>query len=196
MFNDQENQLHQLVLRYQYLEADYSTEARLERNAIIRAISWIPQRHSARFRKYTLNGEDVEQDAQLALLLAIKTWSPRAPFLWWAEQYIKLKVSRSANKHSAFKIPIGKARLLKPLKVEMEEASAVPGYLSEIEWQEMWDRFAESLTDQEKQVVAQGITGYSTTDISQQLGISKTQVRNLAKSGKQKLQVQATESLN
>lgn len=73
-----------------------------------------------RARRYSgfSNYEDLYQDGRLALVAALKTYDlDKGDFFWWANKYIKTKMSREANKHSTIKIPLKHAKEMTPYKV-------------------------------------------------------------------------------
>ena len=74
----------------------------------------------SRTRKYRgfSNYDDLRQDGQVALMLALNSFDPlKGNFFWWANCYIKTKISREANRHSTFKIPIRHTKEVQPYKV-------------------------------------------------------------------------------
>lgn len=75
--------------------------------------------HSRTYKYKTFsNYFDLEQDGFEALLLSLKTYNPsKGSFTWWADKYISTRISRAANAHSTIKVPIKKARELKPHKI-------------------------------------------------------------------------------
>lgn len=74
----------------------------------------------ARTRKYKgfSNYDDLRQDGRLALYLALQSYEPeKGNFFWWANKYIKTKISREANRHSTIKIPLKHTKHVTPYKV-------------------------------------------------------------------------------
>jgi RNA polymerase sigma factor (sigma-70 family) len=74
----------------------------------------------ARTRKYKRfsNYDDLRQDGRLALYLALQSYEPeKGDFFWWANKYIKTKISREANRHSTIKIPLKHTKHVIPYKV-------------------------------------------------------------------------------
>jgi RNA polymerase sigma factor (sigma-70 family) len=70
----------------------------------------------SRYRRFD-NYDDLKQDAYEALFLALESFDPmKGSFLWWANYYINTIVSRCANTHSTIRIPIKKAKELRPHK--------------------------------------------------------------------------------
>jgi DNA-directed RNA polymerase specialized sigma subunit len=74
-------------------------------------------RNTYKYKSFS-NYQDLRQDAFEAILLALNTFdSNKGSFSWWANQYIKTRVSRSANAHSTIRFPISKAKEETPFKV-------------------------------------------------------------------------------
>lgn len=74
----------------------------------------------ARTRRYKgfSNYDDLRQDGRIALYRALQTYKPeKGDFFWWANKYIKTKISREANRHSTIKVPLKHAKLVQPYKV-------------------------------------------------------------------------------
>lgn len=81
------------------------------------------------------NYEDLKQEGREALLLALESYRPeKGDFYWWAVYYIKTKISRQASKHSVIKIPLKKAKNIKPFKV-----AKMPEYSYEVDMDEKID---------------------------------------------------------
>jgi RNA polymerase sigma factor (sigma-70 family) len=78
---------------------------------------FLVEHRTKRYRNFA-NYEDLKQEGRLALLLALASYKPkRGNFFYWANQYIKTKISREANRHSTIRIPIKHARKMMPYKV-------------------------------------------------------------------------------
>lgn len=74
-------------------------------------------RHVAKYKKFS-NYPDLQQDGFEALLMSLNTFNPnKGIFGYWAKQYIKTRVCRSANAHSTIRIPIKKAKEMRPYKI-------------------------------------------------------------------------------
>lgn len=74
----------------------------------------------ARCRRYKgfSNYDDLCQDGRLALYNALQSYEPeKGDFYWWANKYIKTKISREANRHSTIKIPLKHTKHVTPYKV-------------------------------------------------------------------------------
>jgi RNA polymerase sigma factor (sigma-70 family) len=86
-------------------------------NKCVKLMTYLIDYHTRKYKKFA-NYEDLHQDGMLALHLAIKSYEPtKGNFFWWANKYIKTKISREANRHSTIKIPRKKAREMQPFKV-------------------------------------------------------------------------------
>lgn len=73
-------------------------------------------RRCARYRRFD-NHPDLIQDGLEALCLSLETYDPsKGSFIWWANKYIGTRVARAANQHSAIRIPIAKAGVMKPIR--------------------------------------------------------------------------------
>ncbi len=78
---------------------------------------FLVEHRTKKYRNFS-NYEDLKQEGRLALLMALASYNPRkGNFFYWANQYIKTKISREANRHSTIKIPIKQARKTTPWKV-------------------------------------------------------------------------------
>lgn len=72
--------------------------------------------HVAKYRRFS-NYPDLEQEGFEALLMSLNTFDPsKGNFGYWARQYIKTRVCRAANAHSTIRIPIKKAKEMRPHK--------------------------------------------------------------------------------
>ena len=145
------------------------------------------------YKKFA-NYEDLRQDGRVALLFALNSYEPKkGNFFWWANQYIKTKVSREANRHSAMKIPIKHAKHMQPYKVSgfptMIDAS--PNALDQIESDEIKQKFWEAVeklpSDQKKILELNGIKSYSISQISKLLNISRPHCIKLLNEAKKNL---------
>lgn len=99
-------------------------------NVCMEKLKYLVNRWVAKYKKFS-NYPDLEQDGFEALLMSLESYKPeKGPFKCWADLYIKTKVSRAANAHSTIRVPIKKAKDLKPYKVnsvpEMDDESQNP----------------------------------------------------------------------
>lgn len=144
------------------------------------------------------NYPDLVQDGFEALFLALRTYQPKkGDFTWWANKYIKTRISRAANNHSAVKIPLKKAKEMRPHKVK-KIPLLIDGTDSSFDIFEMKENniilkeSIEKLSDKEKEVIlwAYGFKGNSNTSISfvcRQLKLSRPVAMNLLKAAQEKL---------
>jgi RNA polymerase sigma factor (sigma-70 family) len=78
---------------------------------------YLIESRTRRYRAFS-NYDDLRQDGRLALMLALNSYEPsKGDFYWWANQYIKTKICREANRHSSFQIPIKHTKEIQPYKV-------------------------------------------------------------------------------
>lgn len=90
---------------------------RSEKNNCLQNLVWLVTARTGKYKKFP-NYEDLTQDGQEALIMALNSYKPgKGNFLTWAHYYIKTKLSRKANKHSALHIPMAAAKEHKPHKV-------------------------------------------------------------------------------
>lgn len=117
------DEIDQLAIKYIKLKenAKNGSEKNIKdfkkfQNECIKKLTPLVTKKTSKYKKFS-NYKDLEQDGFEALLMALNTYKPeKGSFGFWASQYIKTRVSRSANAHSTIKIPIKKAKLLKPYK--------------------------------------------------------------------------------
>lgn len=94
-------------------ESERNKYSRLMEECITK-LKFLVFNRTSRYRQFS-NFQDLEQDGFEGLMLALHSYNPnKGAFSWWAEKYIKTKISRCANNHSVFRIPIKQARLTKP----------------------------------------------------------------------------------
>jgi RNA polymerase sigma factor (sigma-70 family) len=87
------------------------------RKKCVDTFDFLVDKKTWRYRSFA-NYEDLKQDGRVALMLALKSYDPgKGDFFWWADKYIKTKISREANRHSTIKIPIKHTKRLQPYKV-------------------------------------------------------------------------------
>lgn len=80
-------------------------------------LDYLVEARTRKYRRFS-NYDDLCQDGRLALYLALQSYEPeKGDFYWWANQYIKTKVSREANRHSTIKIPLKHTKHVTPYKV-------------------------------------------------------------------------------
>lgn len=83
----------------------------------IKELEYLIEAKTRRYRGFS-NYDDLCQDGRLALYHALQSYKPeRGDFYWWANKYIKTKISREANRHSTIKIPLKHTKQVTPYKV-------------------------------------------------------------------------------
>lgn len=72
---------------------------------------------ASRYKTFA-NYQDLIQEGRIALLYSLRNFDlAKGSFFWWANQYVKTKMSREANRHSTIKIPIKHAKTMTPYKM-------------------------------------------------------------------------------
>lgn len=116
-----QNLLSKLVLMRRKCAKSKSVKAKLELHRLqaecAKELEYLVEARTRRYRGFA-NYEDLCQDGRIALFLALQSYEPeKGDFFWWANKYIKTKISREANRHSTIKIPLKQTRLVQPYKV-------------------------------------------------------------------------------
>lgn len=115
----------------------------------------------ARARRYKgfSNYDDLCQDGRLALHLALQSYEPdKGDFFWWANKYIKTKISREANRHSTIKIPLKHTKHVQPYKVSqipviVDSNPTALDSLSKIQFDLLVRKAVEKLPEDQKMVI-------------------------------------------
>jgi RNA polymerase sigma factor (sigma-70 family) len=102
-------------------KSNQSKESELEynkyRDLCAKKFDFLVERRARRYKNFA-NYDDLKQDGRLALILALNSYKPgKGDFIYWANQYIKTKISREANRHSTIRIPIKQTKFVQPHKV-------------------------------------------------------------------------------
>ena len=96
---------------------DVKRELANVQESCIKELEYLVEARARRYKNFS-NYDDLCQDGRLALYLALQSYEPeKGDFFWWANKYIKTKISREANRHSTIKIPLKHAKLVQPYKV-------------------------------------------------------------------------------
>ncbi|HMB99997.1 MAG TPA: sigma-70 family RNA polymerase sigma factor [Flavobacteriaceae bacterium] len=140
------------------------------------------------------NYEDLKQDGRVALLLALRNFDPnKGNFYWWANQYIKTKIKREANRHSTIKIPIKQAQTIQPYKVSEIPVviDSAPDPFQNMESSEIKTQVRNAIeklpNDQKKIIELNGIKSYSLNRISKELNMKMPECLKLLNEAKQNL---------
>ncbi len=165
-------------------------------NACLAKLKYLIGSKTYRYKQFS-NFQDLEQDGYEALLLALKTYNPKkGNFSWWAEKYIATRISRSANAHSTIRIPIKKARDLKPFKandfpVMIDESPDACQTTQTIEQKNLIQKAIEQLPELHQKVISM-IYGINTREATLSmttkiLNLSQAQVVKILKEAQEKL---------
>ena len=171
----------------------YKSEYFKYREMCLSNFDYLVKNKTQKYKKFT-NYEDLYQDGRIALLAALNTYSPdKGNFYWWADKYIKTRLSREANRHSTIKIPIKKTKTIQPYKVSQLPTviDLSPSALDEIMNQELKKEISNALgkLPDEQRIILElnGIKSYSINQISKELNIKKSECIKLLKEAKKNL---------
>jgi RNA polymerase sigma factor (sigma-70 family) len=96
------------------LACAYSSASPQEKNNIIKKLSFLIEIRLVRYFRFP-NVQDLRQEGLEGLLFALRSYKAgKSDFAYWANQYIKTKITRSARQHASFKIPLKEK--IKPIK--------------------------------------------------------------------------------
>src|ERR1039457_3578816 len=104
------------------------------------------------------NYPDLIQEGNEMLLKSLRNYNPdKSPFFYWANQYIKTRISRSASNHSVVKFPMGYAKNHIPHREKLP-LMIDRGFLQDqqIEWKENSEQFEkafEKLNKLQKKII-------------------------------------------
>ena len=180
-----------LELQNKAQSGDRSDELRFDayKNICAEKFKSLIVHHTKRYRRFA-NHIDLEQDGFEALINALGTFNPsKGSFAWWANKYIKTRVQRKANAHSTIKIPIKKARDIKPYKISTMPIRVAPGptALEDAERSESYQHIEsamEKLTESQRLVISMkygfnGIRERTVGKILEDLSISRQRYSKL-----------------
>lgn len=147
----------------------------------------------SKYKEYP-NYEDLKQEGRLSLVLALRSFhADKGNFFFWADQYIKTRVKRQANRHSVFHIPIRQIKNVAPHKVlnlPVVVDCAVPAdYL--LEDKELSLSIRSEINklpiEQKKVIELNAIKSYSINQISKELKMSRSDCTKLLQQAKDTL---------
>lgn len=132
-----------------------------------------------KYRNFS-NYQDLQQDGRTGLLMALNSYLPnKGSFFYWANLYIKTKVSREANCHSTIKIPLAKTKEFTPFKetflptlIESSQ-DALKNFQDSEMISYLYDAIEELPDLQKKIIKMSGIKSYSVNEIADDLNISR-----------------------
>lgn len=172
-------------------------------NECITKLQPLVLRRVAKYRKFS-NYPDLEQDGFEALLMSLNTYKPeKGLFSIWADFYIKTRVSRAANAHSTIRVPIKKARDVKPYKTSsmpiMEDTGKNP--FEALEEQESCNSLmsaVDELPPEQREVVTMtyGLNGSrpnTAGNVMERLSISRQQYTKLLTQAKSAIKKQLSD---
>ena len=100
-------------------EQNYYEEYKKHETLCIKQFSYVVEMHANKYKAF-FNYEDLLQEGFEAMLKAMKTYDPeKGSVFWWLNQYIKTRIQRSANTHTAIRYPLTYAREHQPRKENM-----------------------------------------------------------------------------
>lgn len=124
-FHPEEQEANDIAFKYinlkSQVEKNNSIKDKIElkkhEQLCVDKFKYIIDKRSFKYKQFS-NYLDLRQDGFEALFLAMKSYNyNKGNFSWWADKYIATRISRSANAHSTIRIPIKKAKNIKPWKV-------------------------------------------------------------------------------
>lgn len=164
---------------------------------LIEELEYLIQFRVQKYKRFD-NCQDLLQEGRAAILTALNSFTPeKSNFIFWANWYIKTRISREANKHSTIKIPIKKAKTIQPHKVSQEvetffDASdgAYDEYISREIRETVWETL-KTLPHMERKVLElNGIRQHSIQAIAKDLKISEIKCIKLLDHAKQNFRKQ------
>jgi len=166
-------------------------------NFCIDKFKFLVTNRANKYRKFT-NHPDLEQDGFEALILALKTYKAnKGSFSWWANKYIATRISRAANAHSTIRVPIKKARDLKPYKtlglpIMIDSAIDAEKTLQNLELKNILSNAILKLDEKHQKIINmvycfEGHREQSLANVAKKLFISRAQASRLLEEGKNKL---------
>lgn len=157
------------------------------------AFDYLVVTRTQKYRNFA-NYDDLQQEGRMALLLALRSFKLNfGSFFWWADHYIKTKISREANKHSTIKIPIKHAKHCHPYKVSelpiiVDTNLDALQVLEHDEFKQQINEAIDKLPEMQREVIKlNGIKSYSIIKIARQLKISQATCVKLLNEAKQNL---------
>ena len=152
-----------------------------------------------KYRKFS-NYPDLKQEGLVGILMALNTYKPaKGSFVVWATEYIKTRISRSANAHSTIKYPMAEADKNMPKKeFELPIMPDLKPYQDNdveiTEYKHYIDEAIKTLPAIHQKVIGItfGLNEYkkkTINDLIEELDISTSQYVKLLKESKRKLKI-------
>jgi len=133
-------------------------EYKAHQNLCMQQFKYVIDMHADRYRNFC-NYEDLVQEGYIALLSAMTNYNPKkGSFFYWAHRYVKTRISRSANTHTAIRFPLAYAKQHQPRKENnlpliIDTRSAPDKTLEEIEASHIIELATAKLDEFHKSVV-------------------------------------------
>lgn len=124
----------------------------------VKKFEYLVEGRAKRYRGFA-NYEDLCQDGRIALCSALRTYEPgKGDFFWWANKYIKTKMSREANRHSTIKVPLKHAKDMTPYKVSkipvmIDQSEDASETIQKIEKNTMVQKAISKLPEDQRRVI-------------------------------------------
>lgn len=163
-----EEQAKEIVAEYKLLQKQYEekkdsvSKIKFEKyqNYCVSQFNNLVLSKTYRYKQFA-NYNDLMQEANLALLMAINTYdvSTNASFFYWAGCYMKTRVARSANTHTAIRYPLRIARDEIPHKENVipllvEEIQRPDRQLEKCEINFLMENGINKLNDDQKEIIS------------------------------------------
>lgn len=211
-FHPEEQEANDIAFKYINLKSQVQKhnsikdkiELKKHEQLCIDKFKYIVDKRSFKYRKFS-NYMDLRQDGFEALFLAMKSYNyNKGNFSWWADKYIATRISRSANAHSTIRIPIKKAKLIKPWKViDLPDNQAEEIVPCDYEAKQTNDNIniAINKLDVQQQIIIKSVYGLygvepsTITKTAKQMNLSKKKAVEMFEQAKNQLQKILTESM-
>jgi RNA polymerase sigma factor (sigma-70 family) len=139
-------------------EDEKSEAYKRQENLCIQQFRYVIDMHADRYKHFP-NYEDLVQEGYISLLSAMKTYEPtKGSFFYWCHRYVKTRIQRSANTHTAIRFPLSYAKKHQPRKennlpIMVDTKSRPDTTLEEIETINIIDSATSQLDEFHKKVV-------------------------------------------
>lgn len=171
---------------------------------LVKKFSYIPEIHTKRYMKYS-NYHDLLQEGNLGLVIALNKFDMKRSnnFFRLANQYVKTRVKRAANKFDVINVPISIGKEKPFYRVEMPNNMIADSFEKSIESKEMYSNvksFIMGLADDYKKIlgfyygfcikenqIVVSDSKLKICDISRQLNIPRVKVKKVIDSANKKM---------
>lgn len=159
-------------------------------------IRYVVDAKVAKYKQFS-NYSDLRQEGFEAVLIAFNSFqSDKGTFSYWADRYLKTRISRKANAHSTIKIPLHEIKNKKPFKTNeipvMADKDGTPlDNLGQKEIQNIVKTAIQSLSELPRRVLMMkhgiSVRPKQTQEIMAELSISKKEYNQILKEANEKL---------